>query len=104
MDGSHRRTPDLVADASLWTTLHANFASWQGSFDFTSINAEGATYTGSDSIHGMGAPVSQARQTRIFHSSAPRIDRNLYGVLVAEDAFTQVASQVCDTALIVDQN
>lgn len=95
--------PTPIADGSLWTTLQANFSAWQGSFDFISLNSEGATYTGSDSIHGMGQPVLGAGDSDIPFVCAAN-DRNLYGVLVAEGAFTQVASQVCDTSLLIDQN
>ena len=95
--------PTPIADGSLWTVLKANFLSWCGSFDFTNLNAEGATYTGADSIHGMGAPVVGPADADISFTCASN-SRNLYGVLVAEGAFTQVASQVASVSLIVDQN
>jgi len=95
--------PTPIGDGSLWTVLQANFGSWQGSFDFNSMNAEGATYTGSDSIHGMGAPVAGAADADIAFTCAAG-DRNLYGVLINEGTNTQVASMVVDAALIVDQN
>ncbi|MGB8296665.1 MAG: hypothetical protein WCG85_14650 [Polyangia bacterium] len=95
--------PTPIADGALWTTLKANFLTWVGSFDFSSLSAEGATYTGSDSIHGMGAPVAGSADADISFTCASN-SRNLYGVLVAEGAFTQVASQVASVSLIVDQN
>jgi hypothetical protein len=95
--------PTPIADGSLWTTLKANFLAWVGSFDFSSLSAEGATYTGADSIHGMGAPVAGSADADISFTCASN-SRNLYGVLVAEGAFTQVASQVASVSLIVDQN
>ena len=95
--------PTPISDGSLWTVLQANFGSWQGSFDFNSMNAEGATYTGSDSIHGMGAPVLGAADADIAFVCAAG-DRHLYGVLINEGTNTQVASMVVDAALIVDQN
>ena len=95
--------PTPIADGSLWTVLQANFGAWQGSFDFTSMNAEGATYTGSDSIHGMGAPVAGSADADIPFVCAAN-DRNLYGVLINEGTNTQVASMVVDAVLIVDQN
>ena len=95
--------PTPIADGSLWTVLKTNFLSWMGSFDFSGLNAEGATYTGSDSIHGMGAPVAGSADADISFVCAAN-SRNLYGVLVAEGAFTQVASQVATVSLIVDQN
>lgn len=94
--------PTPVADGTNWPVNQANFTGWQGSFDFSGMNGEGATQTG-DSIHGMGAPVVGAGDSDIPFVCAAN-DTNLYGVLVNEGTNTWVASLQYDTALLVDQN